>query len=141
MSAYHYTECGLPNVYLVNGRPSLLIEDIDGLHSAIGKLLVQKTRALAGEDIRFLRTQMNLSQTTLGEQLCVSLRTVYRWEKNQSRVSRDADLSLRLLYLNFLKCPCSRSTLNTLMTDATLSQETDVMLLERVFGLWYLSGQ
>ena len=43
---YHYTESGLDNVYLVNGfefipspsGKSVVIQDIDGLHNAIGRI-------------------------------------------------------------------------------------------------------
>ncbi len=138
---YHYTECGLPNVYLVNGRPSLLIEDIDGLHSAIGKLLVQKPGALEGDEIRFLRTEMGLSQADLGTRLGVSKRSVLRWEKNQGRVSRKSDLSLRALYLHFLDCPCPRSALADLMSDDDPNTKPDIILLERDHLQWCLSGQ
>ena len=36
-NAYHYTESGFDDVYLVNG---LKIKDIEGLHRAIGEWLV-----------------------------------------------------------------------------------------------------
>ena len=57
---YHYTESGLDNVYLVNGftyvdRPDgreVVIEDIDGLHRAIGEFLITNRKNLSGKEIR-----------------------------------------------------------------------------------------
>ena len=138
---YHYTECGLPNVYLANGRPSLALQEIDGLHSAIGKLLVQKTRALDGAEVRFLRTEMGMFQEALGERLGVCKRTVLRWEKQRSRIPAEADLSLRLLYLQFLECPCPREALERVMTTGNKSSRSEPIVLEKDHRQWCLSGQ
>jgi len=141
MNAYHYTECGLSSVYLVNGRPALAFEDIDGLHSAIGKLLVQKSRTLDGAEIRFLRKEMNRSQTALGDHLGVSCKTIWRWEKNAARIHQAKDLLLRRTYLAFLDCPCPESALARLMNDDRLANGAESMFLEKVHGDWQLLGQ
>ncbi len=45
MNTYHYTECGLNNIYLINGfkinklqdgNEEIFIQDLHGLHKAIG---------------------------------------------------------------------------------------------------------
>ena len=62
MEHYHYTECGLDNVYLANGyemkeTPSgrlVSIHNIHDLHHAIGKALVFKPGVLIGSEIRFI---------------------------------------------------------------------------------------
>ena len=103
---YHYRQCGLEDVYLVNGfvreptpyGETVKIHDIDGLHSAIGMNLIQNKKELAGAEIRFLRHELDLSQRTLGGLLGKSSQTVARWEKEQTPIDSTADRLLRLLY-------------------------------------------
>lgn len=71
-SLYHYTECGLNNIYLINGYnfietsrgTSISIKDIDGLHKVIGLFLMTSKKDLSGDEIRFLRHEMLMSQNT-----------------------------------------------------------------------------
>ena len=85
----HYTECGLDSVYLVNGfelkDSRLRIHDIEGLHCAIGRWLVSTRKRLSGGEIRFLRHELELSQTKLAFLLGVDERTVLRWENVRSK--------------------------------------------------------
>ena len=63
---YHYTGCGLPNVYLKNGYEivktpygkGVTIRDMDGLHLAIGATIVNSPEPLIGHEFRFLRTEL-----------------------------------------------------------------------------------
>src|SRR6266702_8710684 len=60
---YHYRECGLPNVYLVNGYREIearhgrgvSIEDVKGLQMAIALALVEEEPSLSGPEVRFIR--------------------------------------------------------------------------------------
>jgi len=102
---YHYTEVGLPNVWLSNGFLSrktkygqgVSIHDMDGLHRAIARTLANKPR-LTGAEIRFLRTEMGLSQRGLGELVGVSEQAVSLWER-RGRLPKTADRLLRLIYV------------------------------------------
>lgn len=104
MKNYHYTECGLPNVWLVNGFVKektaygigMSIHDVDGLHRAIGNMLTNKIK-LTGAEIRFLRKEMRLSQRGLGDLLGVQEQTVLLWERN-GKIPKTADRMLRLIY-------------------------------------------
>ena len=102
---YHYTECGLDNVYLVNGfelkDSRLRIHDIEGLHCAIGRWLVSTRKRLSGGEIRFLRHELELSQANLAFLLGVDERTVLRWENARNKRNTGnpaAERTLRLLY-------------------------------------------
>jgi DNA-binding transcriptional regulator YiaG len=105
-SSYHYTECGLDNIYLSNGFKfkatargrAVSIHDIDGLHRAIGLHLVMFKKDLTGQEVRFLRHEMLLSQSTLGQFLGVSEQTVHRWENNKTTIPKSSECLLRLLY-------------------------------------------
>ena len=104
---YHYTECGLDNIYLVNGfdidsEGNLTINDIHGLHKAIGRLLVTKPDLLSGKEIRFIRHTLDLSQTSLAKILGVSYQSVLRWETEKGTIQRTEDLFLKTLFLVYL---------------------------------------
>ena len=105
MTGYHYKSCGLDNVYLLNGyeeievdgQNAIAIHDQDGLHKAIAKHLIDKSAPLSGAEFRFLRTELDLSQKTLGQLLSVSEQAVAKWEKGQVKNIGVADSMLRLL--------------------------------------------
>lgn len=105
-ASYHYTECGLANIHLLNGfkfrktarGESISIHDIDGLHRAIGLYLVTAQKELSGQEVRFLRHEMLMSQNTLAKLLGVSEQAVHRWEKEKTLMPRPSEFLLRLLY-------------------------------------------
>lgn len=108
---YHYTDCGLDNVYLENGYTrhetpygeGMSFDDIDGLHRAIGTALVKSTRPLTGAELRFLRLGMGLSQRELATTLGMEEQAVRRWEKaRNSTFPGPADRLVRLLYSEFV---------------------------------------
>src|SRR5690349_8978096 len=86
---YHYTECGLSNIYLLNGftldeydgEQYVSVENLDGLWKAIGLDIVTGRKLISGKEVRFLRGQMDLTQSELGALLRVDDQTVARWEK------------------------------------------------------------
>ncbi len=92
----HYSACGLDDVYLLNGftvsdssRGEVTkIKDIDGLHRAIGGNLVRQKRSLNGKELRFLRTELGLSQANLATLLGESDQSVARREKQARRDRR-----------------------------------------------------
>ena len=105
-SPYHYTECGLDNIYLSNGfkfhdtarAKAVSIHDIDGLHKAIGLYLVTSQKDLSKKEVRFLRDEMLMSQSTLGQLLGVSEQAIRRWESGKTAIPKPSESLLRLLY-------------------------------------------
>jgi putative transcriptional regulator len=104
--AYHYTQCGLDYVYLSGGvefvdgprGKQVIIRDIEGLHQAIGRFLVNERHTLSGKELRFLRQEMLMSQALLANLLEVSEQTVHRWETAKSDTPKPAEALIRLLY-------------------------------------------
>lgn len=104
---YHYLDCGLRNVWLRNGftrmdtvhGPAVAIEDVDGLHRAIGLYLVRNKPRLSPAEARFLRKELDLPQAQLASALDVSENTVRAWEAGRSRMPGPAVRLLRVLYL------------------------------------------
>jgi DNA-binding transcriptional regulator YiaG len=104
---YHYTMCGLDDVYLVSGYEraetdygsGVTIQNMDGLHRAIGEYLCRGKKTLNGKEVRFLRHEMDLTQAELGDLLRVTDQTLARWEKGEVPLTGPADLLLRVYYL------------------------------------------
>lgn len=105
---YHYTESGLQKVWLENGYtihdtpygPGVSIQDVDGLHRTIGRIIAQRPR-LTGAELRFLRKEMELSQRALAAMLGVTEQIVSLWER-KGRVPKTTARLVKLLYLEHL---------------------------------------
>jgi len=106
---YHYTDSGLDNVrldggYTVHDTPhgeGVSIHDLEGLHKLIGQVIAQKTPALDGDDVRFLRKEMDLTQSALSALLRVSEDTIRNYE-NRTQIPESVELILRQLYLEHI---------------------------------------
>jgi len=107
---YHYTECGLDNIYLVNGfemtrtddDEELFIHDIYGLHKAISNSLIFKKGLLEGKEIKFIRTMLDLSQNKLAALIGCRYQQILLWEKNKNKISKPADRLLRITLYTYL---------------------------------------
>lgn len=131
---YHYRQCGLDGIFLLNGfdwhehdgERHVVIKDIDGLHIAIGRHLVLHRKALAPKEIKFLRKTLGLSQAELAEDLGKNSQSVARWEKGINDIPGSAEKLLRAIY--FAKTATSDSDLEQLrsMLSQTL-KELDAM--------------
>lgn len=105
---YQYTECGLDFIYLRNGfivdedseyGRVYSVLDAKELHKVIACEIAKSPRPLSGQEIRFLRKEMNLSQKRLADILDVTEQTVARWEKEENKMSKADQLVLRSYYL------------------------------------------
>lgn len=105
MSAYHYVQCGLDNIWLSNGYrieetpygQSVSIDHAEDLDKAIAKYLTEKSDPLTGAELRFLRVMLDMSQKRLGELLGREAQSVALWEKSD-RVKEDVDFWVRHIY-------------------------------------------
>jgi putative transcriptional regulator len=105
-----YTGCGLDDIYLLSGYEytetpygrGLKVKNLEQLHRAIGMYLAAHKKALSGKELRFLRMQMDFTQSELGGMVGLSSQQVARWEKEQSDISGPAEALLRLLYLDHI---------------------------------------
>lgn len=107
---YQYTECGLDSVWLASGfrreqtpyGETVIVENEAALEQAIAKHLIGHKRQLSGNEFRFLRNIMGLTQTALGEKLGKKLLTVSRWEGGETPIPAWADRIMRQLCLEYL---------------------------------------
>ena len=141
---YHYTECGLPNVYLKNGftiehidgEDYTSIDDMNNLHVAIAQTIADSHTALRPAEFKFLRIELNLSQKMLGHRFGVSEQTIARYEKGQSDIPRTTDAALRSLFMEKLEKTNSVSYFLDLLSDAEAQQAAQEILLEEIDNCW-----
>jgi DNA-binding transcriptional regulator YiaG len=109
MAMYHYTRCGLDNVWLRNGYriedlgeygESVVVENVEQLERTIARHLVDQSRPLTGQEFRFLRTMMDMTQSAIGRRLGKDYQSVARWETDTRKpVPKFADAAIRQRYL------------------------------------------
>lgn len=102
---YHYTECGLRNIWLKNGYvvkktpygEGVSIQDVEGLHRLIGTIIAKRPK-LTGPELRFLRKELGMSQKALATFVGTSEQNISLWER-RGRVPQAADRIIKLAYL------------------------------------------
>lgn len=110
MEYYHYTECGLNNIYLQNGfsylknnhGKTIRIEDINDLHNAISDYLIYEKHPLNGKEIRFLRHELGISFGELGNLIGKSNDAISRWERDKFKIDGSSERLLKLLYADII---------------------------------------
>ena len=113
---YHYRLCGLEDVWLVSGfrrkrtrhGVAVAVHDVPGLHRAIAGSIVMARAPLAGQQLRFLRKEMGLSQAELANRLGLDTQTVARYEKGESDIHPSVDRLMRFLAMQKLVNPKER---------------------------------
>ncbi len=105
----HYTACGLSNVWLKAGYeikdsdegPRLRVTDRGDLQRALAYALIGRAGCLTGQEFRFLRRMMGLTQPRLSTLMGFSRHAVARWE-SRDRVPLACDRCLRQWTLAWL---------------------------------------
>src|SRR5680860_611098 len=103
-SAYHYTECGLDNVIIHGiqevvddaGETVLTIPNVQALHGAIAQAIVLKTAGMSGKELRFLRTEMGMTQSELAAVIHREPLAISRWERSETPIDSNAETLIRL---------------------------------------------
>jgi len=104
---YHFTDSGLNHVYLIGikyykcvcGQTLADIPAIKQLLSLIARDLVEKSDALAGEEIRFLRKRLRKKQIDFAKELGIRPETLSRIETGEIHANERTDKLLRLSYV------------------------------------------
>jgi DNA-binding transcriptional regulator YiaG len=116
---YHYTQCGLDDIYLLNGvirrvtpyGEGAAVENADELHEAIALSLCTGKAFLTGKEFRFLRKLMELSQAELARLFGCNVQAVARWEKGLTSIPGAADRLMRVFYAATIKLEMSATDL------------------------------
>jgi DNA-binding transcriptional regulator YiaG len=116
MSTYRYTDSGLDNVIIegVNfvaddsGEECVMIPNINGLHKTIAHGIVVRRGSMSGRELRFIRTEMGMTQAQLAEMLHREPLAVSRWERAENPIDANAEALVRLYAIQELKLPNSQ---------------------------------
>lgn len=111
---FHYTMSGLDNVWLLNGftieetpyGTGVRVEDADGLHRELARVIVSDKTLMNGPELRFVRKLMGLSQNGLARLLGCSDQRIARWEKGQTARDPSAERLLRMVVREWLGDDC-----------------------------------
>jgi putative zinc finger/helix-turn-helix YgiT family protein len=109
-SLFHYTDCGLPRVYLKGvtiekcsnkecSEEEFGIPNIEGLHQLLAEKIATQINKIIPEEIRFLRTHLGFSGVDFAQTIGVSSETVSRWENGGVNMKESAERLLRVLVL------------------------------------------
>lgn len=118
MDGYRYTESGLDNVIVrgVNfvtddaGEQVVTIQNIDGLHRAIATAIITKTASMTGKELRFLRTEMGMTQAELAAIVHREPLAMSRWERGEvEQIDTNAETLIRLHAREALNLPVDAS--------------------------------
>jgi len=105
---YHFTECGLPNVYIYGITQYECVEcsevfaeipKINLLHKAIGEILCKKEELLSGAEIRYLRKDMREKAVDFAQVLSIAPATLSRMENDRCDTSPSLDKLIRMTYI------------------------------------------
>lgn len=107
-SPYHFTDAGLPNVYLSGIRYFICkacskivkveIPRIDELMASIAVAIVSKTSPLKGVEVKFLRKRLAIKATDFAEMIAVTPEQLSRWENEHNAISGAMDRFIRIAY-------------------------------------------
>lgn len=105
MTDYRYTECGLDNIIIrgINflkddaGERVITIKNVAGLHRAIATAIITKPASMTGKELKFLRTEMGLTQAELAAIVHREPLAMSRWERGEvEQIDTNAETLIRL---------------------------------------------
>lgn len=107
---YHYTESGLPNVYLVNvdvyrceqcGIEVASIPHPRELHMLIVIDILGKPSAMTGDELRFIRKALMMQPKEFADLLAVDTQMIVDWQ-NSKTLNRQSDSLVRFVFAKLL---------------------------------------
>ena len=115
---YRYTACGLDNVFIYGmipvvddeGQEVYGVKRIGSLHRAIALQIVVRANSMDGKELRFIRTEMGMTQAELGKLLHKEALTVGRWERGETPIDANAETVIRIMAIEELKLTPDVST-------------------------------
>lgn len=136
---YHYKECGLDYVYLENGYTEhetpygkgVSFDDVDAMNNGIAKIIIQHKSHLQGQDVKFLRSVINMSQTRFGHMIGVSRASIASVEAEPLKdVSKPMDKLARIFALEYIDDQKVRALIDRLgdIDDAQDNEEISKMM-------------
>jgi transcriptional regulator with XRE-family HTH domain len=137
MDTYRYTECGLDNV-IIEGinvmfddgdEKTITIPNINGLHQVIAHGIVSKRTGMTGKELRYLRTEMGMTQAQLAKVVHREPLTISRWERGEDNIDSNAEVLIRIHAIENLNLP-SRPTVEEFSGWSIESAETPPLVID-----------
>lgn len=123
---FHYTQCGLDYIYLCNGvdfkerdgETFYKIQDVDQLHDAIAHAIITSPSPLCGQELRFLRGLMGLSQESLARHVGRKRDAIAKPEMaSHEPINKQLDRLVRFIYIGIKVIPEEMEKVTALMDD------------------------
>lgn len=116
---YHFTDSGLPNIYLAGvryfececGERFVEIPALKQLMSLIARHTVMKDQSLTGVEIKFLRKRLGQKAADFAEMVKLQPETLSRVENSKQKISEKTDTYIRIYYAFASKDPVLLDTL------------------------------
>jgi DNA-binding transcriptional regulator YiaG len=104
---FRYTASGLENVILKDlpiqtddaGEQVVRIPHINRLHKLLARAVASKATGLQPREIRFLRTEMGMTQAELARVVGKDAQTIGRWERAETEPNQSEEMVIRALAL------------------------------------------
>lgn len=102
--SYAFTECGLKNVTLQGveiiqcphcGEEQVVIPHLDELMRTLAFAVISQPYRLQGEDVRFLRKYLKMTQAEFASYLDIDKTNLSKWENNQDKIGEQSDRLMR----------------------------------------------
>src|SRR5208282_223614 len=106
---YEFKESGLRDVVLLDielikcgkcGNVDPILFQVDDVMSLIAVAILQKPYRLQGEELRFLRKHVDLTQEEFAKLLHVDKTTLSKWENNEDPIGIQSDLWARTVVMS-----------------------------------------
>ncbi|MBB2842654.1 UNVERIFIED_ORG: DNA-binding transcriptional regulator YiaG [Rhizobium etli] len=110
---HHYTESGLKNV-VISGIPVEVDDDgdevitipaVNELHHMIALGIINHPKGISGDELRFLRTEMGLTQAELSALVHRDKQSIGRWERGEVEIDSSAEALIRRMAIEKLRLP------------------------------------
>lgn len=110
---HHYTESGLLNVYISginverddDGDEVITIPSVNELHHVIATGIVNHPKGISGAELRFLRSEMGLTQAEMAALVHRDKQSIGRWERSEIEIDSSAEALVRRLAIEKLDLP------------------------------------
>lgn len=106
--AYRFTECGLRNVELQGvelvrcrkcGNEDVIIPRMNDLMRVLALAVVSRPSRLHGEDVRFLRKYLHMTQAEFAELIHIHKTNLSKWENDEDKIGEQSDRLIRAVVL------------------------------------------
>ncbi|MCK1578576.1 helix-turn-helix transcriptional regulator [Bradyrhizobium sp. 168] len=138
MEAYHYMECGLDNVMIEGmvpckddeGDDVCTIPNVLGLHKVIAESIVERGSGMTGAELRFIRTEMGMTQAELAKVVHHDPQSIGRWERNEFAIDQTAEALIRLLAIEQLELKIDGETVSQLSEKCVPSAASKQIVID-----------